>query len=145
MDGTPLPTHSSNDFMVDEDMADVDEIELIVDIAGESLFNQAQPAGERINSEFNFVIDARRNRLEHGKAEKLVALFHNLRLIHRMRKVGYSEPAVGWNDNDEEAGVTKYGVCHYDGAKKVAAVQRPSAPALPAATQADDAVLNALM
>ena len=69
-----------------------------------------------------------RNKLEHGKAEKLVAIFHNLRLIHRMCKPGYSEPAVGWNDEDGCAGVTKYGFCHYEGAKKVpvAPKQRPS-------------------
>ncbi|KAL1507588.1 hypothetical protein AB1Y20_007207 [Prymnesium parvum] len=34
--------------MVDEDMSDVDEIEVIVDIAGESLFNQAQRAGQNV-------------------------------------------------------------------------------------------------
>ncbi|KAL1510226.1 hypothetical protein AB1Y20_006553 [Prymnesium parvum] len=34
--------------MVDEDMSDVGEIEVIVDIAGESLFNQAQPAGQNV-------------------------------------------------------------------------------------------------
>jgi hypothetical protein len=79
----------------------------------------AQPASasicERINSEFAFVKDPRRNKLEHGKAEKLVAIFHNLRLIHRMRKPGYSEPAVGWNEDDNAAGVVKYGVAHYAG------------------------------
>ena len=40
---------------------------------------------ERVNSEFAFVKDARRNKLEHGKANKLVALFHNLRLIKIMK------------------------------------------------------------
>ncbi|KAL1522039.1 hypothetical protein AB1Y20_021684 [Prymnesium parvum] len=44
----PGLAYKSNDFMVDGDMADVDEIELIVDIAGESLFNQAQPAGQNV-------------------------------------------------------------------------------------------------
>ena len=36
---------------------------------------------ERINSEFEFVKDRRRNRLGHEKADKLVPLFHNLRLL----------------------------------------------------------------
>jgi len=40
----------------------------------------AQPASasicERINSEFAFVKDRRRNRLAHSKANKLVGLFH---------------------------------------------------------------------
>ena len=64
----------------------------------------SQPASasicERINSEFAFVKDRRRNKLEHTKANKLVALFHNLRLLTRMRKPGYSEPAIGWNNDD---------------------------------------------
>ena len=42
----------------------------------------SQPASasiiERINSEFAFVKDRRRNRLSHKKANKLVGLFHNL-------------------------------------------------------------------
>ena len=50
----------------------------------------AQPASasicERINSEFAFVKDRRRNRLGHDKANKLVRIFHNLRLIKRMNK-----------------------------------------------------------
>ena len=41
---------------------------------------------ERINSEFAFVKDRRRNRLAHCKANKLVGLFHNLRLLKRMQK-----------------------------------------------------------
>ena len=43
----------------------------------------SQPASasiiERINGEFAFVKDRRRNRLAHQKANKLVGLFHNLR------------------------------------------------------------------
>ena len=70
---------------------------------------------ERINSEFAFIKDPRRNRLEHTKANKLVAIFHNLRLLHRMRMPKYSEPAVGWNHEDEKSGVTKYGkIAHYE-------------------------------
>ena len=72
----------------------------------------AQPASasicERINSEFAFVKDRRRNRLAHGKANKLVGLFHNLRLLKRMQKVSYVEPAVGWTDNLEQSAVTKF-------------------------------------
>lgn len=81
----------------------------------------AQPASasicERINSEFAFVKDVRRNRLEHSRADKLVALFHNLRLRNRMLQPRYSEPAVGWNDDDDKSGITTYGVAHYEGAK----------------------------
>ena len=63
---------------------------------------------ERINSEFAFVKDRRRNRLAHCKANKLVGLFHNLRLLKRMQKVSYVEPAVGWTDNLEQSAVTKF-------------------------------------
>ena len=72
----------------------------------------AQPASasicERINSEFEFVKDRRRNRLSHEKADKLVGLFHNLRLLKRMKRPNYSEPAIAWTDNVELSGVTKY-------------------------------------
>ena len=72
----------------------------------------AQPASasicERINSEFAFVKDRRRNRLSHARANKLVGLFHNLRLLKRMKKVSYAEPAVAWTDNLERSAVTKF-------------------------------------
>ena len=75
----------------------------------------AQPASssicERINSEFAFVKDRRRNRLVHEKANKLVRLFHNLRLKKRMNKLSYVEPAVSWTENAaDKAGVTKFGI-----------------------------------
>ena len=79
----------------------------------------AQPASasicERINSEFAFVKDRRRNRLAHARADKLVSLFHNLRLLARMRKTTYVEPAVGWTEDEglDAVGITKYGVAHY--------------------------------
>ena len=70
----------------------------------------AQPASasicERINSEFGFIHDRRRNRLFHEKANKLVSLFHNLRLLKRMQQVDYTEPAVAWTDNLERSAVT---------------------------------------
>ena len=72
----------------------------------------AQPASasicERINSEFEFVKDRRRNRLGHDKANKLVALFHNLRLLKRMKKPDYAEPAIAWTDDPLHTGVVKY-------------------------------------
>ena len=41
----------------------------------------------------------------HGKSNMLVGLFHNLRLLKRMRKLLYStEQCVGWNDEDEKTG-----------------------------------------
>lgn len=94
----------------------------------------AQPASasicERINSEFAFVKDKRRNRLEHGRANKMVALFHNLRLITRAKKPNYTEPAVGWNDEDFNTGVTKFGVANYEGTEKLKVKQLPQRPAL---------------
>ena len=32
---------------------------------------------------------------------QLVSLFHNLRLLKRMKKPKYSEPMVAWGDSDE--------------------------------------------
>ena len=72
----------------------------------------AQPASasicERINSEFEFVKDRRRNRLSHKKANVLVGLFHNLRLLKRMKKPMYTEPAIAWTEDLEKSGVVKY-------------------------------------
>ena len=72
----------------------------------------AQPASasicERVNSEFAFVKDRRRNRLAHCKANKLVGVFHNLRLLKRMQKLSYVEPAVGWSDDLERSAVLKF-------------------------------------
>ena len=100
----------------------------------------SQPASasicERINSEFAFVKDVRRNRLEHTKASKhqtrgqLVALFHNLRLISRMKKPCYVEPAIGWNNEDERSGVVKYEVAHYEPLQRRAKIDAPARPAL---------------
>lgn len=74
----------------------------------------AQPGSasicERINSEFAFVKDRRRNKLQHDKANKLVGLFHNLRLLKRMSKVAYTEPAVGWDADEGHSGITKFGI-----------------------------------
>ena len=73
-----------------------------------------QPASasicERINSEFEFVKDRRRNRLGHDKANLLVGLFHNLRLLKRMKKPQYTEPTIAWNDDVEKTGVTTYAI-----------------------------------
>ena len=38
--------------------------------------------------------------------------------MSRMKKPAYSETAVGWTEDDFEAGVTTYGVAHYEGEKK---------------------------
>jgi hypothetical protein len=37
-------------------------------------------------------------------------IFHNLRLIHRMKKPAYVEPCIGWNDEDFKVGLRKFGV-----------------------------------
>ena len=72
----------------------------------------AQPGSasicERINSEFEFVKDRRRNRLGHDKANLLVGLFHNLRLLKKMKQPNYSEPTIAWNDDVEKSAVTTY-------------------------------------
>ena len=51
-------------------------------------------------------------RLSHEKANKLVALFHNLRLLKRMKTPNYTEPMIAWGDTDEvdveRSRVTKY-------------------------------------
>ncbi len=52
--------------------------------------------------------------LPHRKADKLVAIFHNRRLLARMNKPKYVEPAIGWNDEDDKAGVIKYGVANFE-------------------------------
>lgn len=67
----------------------------------------AQPASasicERINSEYAFIVDKRRNRLKHAKADKLVSLFHNLRLLRKMNRVKYVETLVGWGEGQVES------------------------------------------
>ena len=94
----------------------------------------AQPASasicERINSEFAFIKDPRRNRLQHDKANKLVAIFHNLRLLARMNKPNYVEPAVGWNCEDNHVGVIKYGVADYEPRKNSTPISAPKRPEL---------------
>ena len=70
---------------------------------------------ERINSEFAFVVDRRRNNLGHKKANKLVSIFHNLRMLQRMNKTSYTEPAVAWTENVESSsGITRYGIDNYE-------------------------------
>ena len=49
----------------------------------------AQPASasivERVNSEFVFIHDKKRNTLGHTKAEMPVYIFHNLRILKKMK------------------------------------------------------------
>lgn len=67
-----------------------------------------------------------RNRLGHVRSNKLVALFHNLRLLFRMKKTSYEEPAVAWADVEKaESGISKYGVAHYS-ATSVTSIAKPS-------------------
>lgn len=84
---------------------------------------------ERINGEFAFVKDARRNHLKHEKASKLVGLFHNLRLLARMKSTMYTEPALGWNDEDTKTGLSTFGVANYEAApEKHKSTQPPVRP-----------------
>ena len=109
----------------------------------------SQPASasicERINSEFAFVKDRRRNKLEHTRANQLVALFHNLRLLTHMRKPDYSEPAIGWNNDDNKAGVIKYGVANYEPRKSKAKIMAPARPAILALADAEEDPLMLMM
>lgn len=68
---------------------------------------------ERINGEFAFVADKRRNCLALARANLLVRLFHNLRLLSRVKKPSYAEPAVGWTDDvttHTQSAITNYGI-----------------------------------
>ena len=58
-------------------------------------------------------VDRRRNRLGHGKSNMLVGLFHNLRLLKRMRKLLYTEQCVGWNDEDDKTGTSSFALVVY--------------------------------
>ena len=58
-----------------------------------------------------------------------------------MAKPAYSEPAIGWNQEDDAAGVVKYGVANYEPRKSSAVPVRPQPPALclaPAPPAEDD-------
>lgn len=78
----------------------------------------SQPASasiiERINSEHAFIKDRKRNRLHHMKADKLVWMFHNLRLVKRMQQPKYAEPAIGWNEEEAHSGITRWGIENYE-------------------------------
>lgn len=78
----------------------------------------SQPASaslcERINSEFGFIKDRRRNRLQHARASKLVSMFHNFRMVQGLNAHQYEEPAVEWSDIELKSGVTKWGLPAYE-------------------------------
>lgn len=63
---------------------------------------------ERVNSEFAFIKDRKRNRLAHDKADKLVAIFHNLRMLKKMSRMQFVETNIGWNDDDTATGLAQY-------------------------------------
>ena len=79
----------------------------------------AGPARERIDMrahQFGVCIRERSSPQPIGSRtckQKLVALFHNLRLIARMNQPNYTEPAVAWTDGVEKSGIKKYGVANY--------------------------------
>ena len=57
-------------------------------------------------------------------------IFHNLRLIHRMKNpahVEVVEPCIGWNDEDFKVGLTKFGVAEYQAPTK-ANIKAPKRP-----------------
>ena len=59
--------------------------------------------------------NARENDAEHAE------------LLMRMKEPNYSEPAIGWNTDDEKSGVVSFGVANYESTKelKVKAPPRP--------------------
>ena len=48
-----------------------------------------------------------------------------------MKKPNYVEPAIGWNTEDNAAGVIKYGVANYEPRKSAAKIAAPVRPPLP--------------
>jgi hypothetical protein len=63
----------------------------------------------------------------------------------RMKEPAYSEPAIGWNTDDEKAGVVSFGVANYAStqALKVKAPHRPMLmpPPVPVELEADEPTL----
>ena len=45
--------------------------------------------------------------LVHSKADKLVAIFQNLRILRKMTARVYVDTVVGWNDDDNETGLVQ--------------------------------------
>ena len=62
-----------------------------------------------------------------NEQDLLAASHRNQRDI--VKKPGYSEPMIGWNEDDFHAGVTKFGVSHYEGTAKLK-ITTPTCPAL---------------
>ena len=58
---------------------------------------------ERVNSEFSYVHDKKRNRLSHERAGKLVFVHHNLRVVRKLRSPGFFDPNLTFNDSEEES------------------------------------------
>ena len=54
----------------------------------------------------------------------------NLRLIARVKKPDYVEPAIVWNDEDFDTGVTNFGVANYEGTAKLKVKAPAVRPAL---------------
>ena len=49
-------------------------------------------------------------------------------MLFRMKKPNYTEPMVGWNDEDRKTGITKYGVTHYEQAATMQKIPCPVRP-----------------
>ena len=58
-----------------------------------------------------------------------------------MNKPKYVEPAIGWNDEDNKAGVIKYGVANYEPRKSKATITTPNRPALLPPVQEEETLL----
>ena len=71
-------------------------------VAGKVLSRVASACScERNWSTFEFLHSKKRNRLEPSRANDLVYVFSNLRLINRVRSVEYDEEYPEWDSDDE--------------------------------------------
>ena len=64
--------------------------------------------------------------------------------MKRMKQPAYSEPAIGWNEEDFQAGVTTYGVSNYESTAKlkITTPVRPALLPLAAPLEMDDELLD---
>ena len=49
-------------------------------------------------TEFSYIHDKKRNKLGTEKGGRLVCIHHNLRVMNKLERFDYIEPAVEWGD-----------------------------------------------
>jgi len=57
---------------------------------------------ERNWSTYDFIHNKKRNRLRPDRANDLVEVFSNLRLINKVNNIEYEEQMVAWDNEEEE-------------------------------------------